>query len=101
MKACKPIPEAQEITISYMPLITGEPIRSQHIKDEWNFECQCQRCSENDNPLNELRCQNCKSGKVIYQKIHLPFSWHCQSCKSDFSAEDVKLLINEVQDELR
>ena len=56
-----------------MPIVIGEPIRSQHIKNEWNFECKCNRCNDTNSPINEV-----KSG-----------------------SEKVKILINEVQDELR
>ena len=75
-KACKPIKENDEITISYMPIIIDEPIRSQHIKNEWNFECNCHRCrSSSNSPLNQLKC--------------------------DYSSQEVKILIEEAQNEIR
>ena len=72
-KACKPIQEKDEITISYIPIVIGEPIRSQHIKNEWNFECKCNRCNDTNSPINEVKSES----------------------------EKVKILINEAQDELR
>ncbi len=32
-----------EITISYVPMIVGNPLRSNHIKSEWFFICKCKR----------------------------------------------------------
>ena len=59
-----------------MSIVIGEPIRSQHIKNEWNFECKCNRCNDTNSPINEVKFQHSGSEKV-------------------------KILINEAQDELR
>ena len=59
-----------------MPIVIGEPIRSQHIENEWNFECKCNRCNDTNSPINEVKSQHSGSEKV-------------------------KILINEAQDELR
>lgn len=54
----------EEITISYVPLIIGEPLRTEHILSEWNFCCSCVRCS-NQCILSELKCQSCEQGLYI------------------------------------
>ena len=63
-----------------MPIIIDEPIRSQHIKNEWNFDCRCHRCrSSSNSPLNQLKCQTCLQNSL--QKSSL--TWNCINCNNN------------------
>ena len=81
-----------------MPIIIAEPIRSQHIKNEWNFDCRCHRCrSSSNSPLNQLKCQTCLQNSL--QKSSL--TWNCTNCNNEYSTQEVKILIDEAQNEIR
>ena len=91
-----------EITISYVPLISGEPLKTEHIKNEWNFECQCPRCQTQD-ILSEVICSKCHNYPLVYptgiEKLTKP--WRCLNCEATFSAHDIKKLVTYHQNELR
>ena len=40
---CSFISCKDEVTISYVPLVVGEPQRTEHIQNEWCFICDCPR----------------------------------------------------------
>jgi len=59
----------EEITISYVPPIVGQPLRGLHIQNEWFFKCRCSRCrdtTDNSTFASALKCQDCNSnGKIL------------------------------------
>lgn len=54
----------EEISISYVPFIIGEPLRSHHIQNEWFFNCKCKRCidpTNNQSFISAIFCKKCQN----------------------------------------
>ena len=94
--------ENDEITISYTPIVFGEPLKTEHIKSEWNFVCQCSRCQGQD-LLSEILCPKCPIGSLTYvsgmEKLVEP--WKCSHCECRISAKEIHRTISKYQEELK
>ena len=92
----------EEITISYLPLITGEPQRSLHIQAEWCFECRCSRCQRQDE-MSQITCPACENGSLIYSLTESKWTcpWICCKCHAKFEAECIQKIISQAENELK
>ena len=83
-------------------MVSGEPLKTEHIKSEWNFTCRCTRCSNQD-PISEIICFICQKAPLVYpvgiEKLTEP--WKCINCNAEISAQDIKNTVMLYQDKLK
>ena len=83
-------------------MVSGEPLKTEHIKSEWNFTCHCTRCSNQD-PISEIICFICQKAPLVYpvgiEKLTEP--WKCINCNAEISAQDIKNTVTLYQDKLK
>lgn len=59
-----PITEGEEITIAYLPRAWDKVKRQQYIQSQWNFECNCERCSLPWDDVYAAKCSYCTDGFI-------------------------------------
>lgn len=94
VRAAVDIPEGQELTNSYAPLLWGTPARRAHLLDTKGFLCRCDRCQdpqEFGSLLSALRCgrSGCPGAIVSVEPLESSSPWQCLSCGQQLSAAKV------------
>ena len=90
-----------EVTISYVPLVFGEPQKSLHIQSEWNFNCICSRCTKQDK-MSQINCLECHKGYFEYPSGQvLSSSWHCNSCDKEMEVKEILAMIGTAERQLK
>lgn len=103
LRARRLIEEGEEITISYVPTIFGQPKRRQHINEEWYFDCKCPRCSdptEFGTYTSALKCSRCREGLILPHPNKMGDLWKCRFCDNPFEPEYIATYVQSLEDEL-
>jgi len=73
LRAIRPIVEGEALSISYLDeasLLLSRSERQDHLRERWDFQCGCSRCSE---PLDDARrfrgCHACKGELLAKEQL--------------------------------
>ena len=80
----------EEVSTLYLPPSMGTVLRRTKIKNNWKFDCVCDRCSDKTEfgtNLNTVKCQLCvKQGSCGYilplDPLEYDGEWECQKCNN-------------------
>jgi len=103
LRARRKILEGEEITISYIPAIFGQPKRKRHIEEEWYFKCKCTRCvdsTEFGTYISALKCSHCREGLILPESTEGESLWRCRFCCNPFEEEFITNFVQNIEDEL-
>ena len=92
VRAQTPILKGQEIFNKYTSFFAGRIERSELIQDNWNFFCECPRCSDPSDlgsNFDTLNCSKCK-GAMLPDGNDPSSPWLCCECGSRLSREKVR-----------
>ena len=101
----KSIEKGEEITFSYTPLLCSTRRRRKLLRDNWCFDCECDRCkdpNENNSNSGSLRCQNCDCRGIVALKNPLDFqsNYVCEKCQIVISGESVRKIEDEYDEKM-
>jgi len=92
VRAQAPILEGQDVFLKYTTFFAGRIERSELIHDNWNFFCECPRCSDPsdlDSNFDTLNCTKCKS-PMLPEGANLCSPWVCTGCGTKITREKVR-----------
>ena len=87
------------MTIPYTSLWGSTVARKQDIKNNWYFECRCERCSAEDDwgsHLDTVSCAAC-GGWVAPDRDN---SWVCDICQKTLNWENIVTMETHIKEEL-
>eukprot|EP00435_Cladocopium_sp_Y103_P072714 s636_g41.t1 len=76
-RALRPIQRGEELLHSYLgrELLLPTELRRRLLWRSKCFECQCERCVAQEDPMRTVACSFCAEGKEKYQVIFQPGIW--------------------------
>lgn len=102
VKASKFSHLGNEITTSYVHLHMSNSFRRQKLKDNWYFECKCQRCldpTEMGTFMDGVKCDSsdCNEGFLLMKDPeNLDSEWMCNGCGLEQSPERPRQIVIEL-----
>eukprot|EP00439_Symbiodinium_sp_Y106_P001104 s1130_g1.t1 len=76
-RSLKPIQAGQELLHSYLgrELLLPIELRRRHLWRSKCFECDCERCAAEDDPLRAIACKRCAEQRQRWEVLHSPGIW--------------------------
>eukprot|EP00927_Polykrikos_kofoidii_P067487 TRINITY_DN62978_c0_g1_i1.p1 TRINITY_DN62978_c0_g1~~TRINITY_DN62978_c0_g1_i1.p1 ORF type:complete len:519 (+),score=38.05 TRINITY_DN62978_c0_g1_i1:62-1618(+) len=95
--ATRDISPGEEVTVSYLPeldLLQHIGHRRELLRNRWQFECHCERCSALTDPIRSFRCFGCGS-KVNAAVTEVKILTPCLTCGLDWDSEGLEVALQE------
>ncbi|QQP49631.1 Uncharacterized protein FKW44_010369, partial [Caligus rogercresseyi] len=83
LRATQNVSKGDELTISYLPIYQPTFRRRMKLKNNWMFDCLCERCRD---PTG-LNCKECRKGTVLPKDSTGPMD--CTDCNFSTSSSSV------------
>jgi len=97
------IPEGTQVTTNYVHLHMGTYLRRERLKENWYFDCVCERCadpSELGTFLDAVKCRECNMGHLLpVNPLNVRSEWACDKCKGSESDVKPKATVKRLLDE--
>merc|ERR1711976_354135 len=96
LEAARTILPNTELTIRYNDYMMSQMQRQKFLKEQWFFECRCQRCqdpTEFGTMTSSLPCPSCRLGQVLPDSSSV--MWQCSKCSHQESEDEVERRENE------
>lgn len=84
-RSLKPIQAGQELLHSYLgrELLLPIELRRRHLWRSKCFQCDCERCAAEDDPLRAIACKRCAEQGQRWEVLHSPGVWLRSSPSTD------------------
>ena len=98
--ASRNVAAGSQLTTAYVHLHLCTSLRRARLRDDWFFECTCERCrdpTELGTFLDGVRCLRCGEG-VLLARAPLEFEsdWICDKCEAVCPREKVKNVVKKL-----